>query len=82
MSRDTPYIYIATGRAKDITRSMPDGARVALHFPAIGRTLEVQVEANGCWSLSEMGAPGYFRDPRVIDSGQLDGRDNIQSTAP
>lgn len=54
-----PYVYIDTGKSKDVQRDAPNGARVAVHYPDLGRTIELETDERGRWYLQEIPAPGH-----------------------
>lgn len=54
-----PYVYISTGKSKDVQRDAPYGARVAIHYPELSRTIELEADAQGRWYLQEIPSPGH-----------------------
>lgn len=66
-----PYVYLATGKSRDVQRDAPYGARVAVHFPEFGRSVELEVNAHGIWSVSERPAPAHGGAVNVIAQGDL-----------
>lgn len=76
-----PYVYMATGKSRDVQREAPTGARCAVHFPDLGRTIELQVDRQGRWSLEELPAPGQSGPSYGIARGALGDSDEKPSTA-
>jgi hypothetical protein len=67
-----PRVYLDTrGVSRDISRSTPAGARVAVHYPEIGRTVELQTDAAGHYELREMPAPMMSGEEIAVYRGQL-----------
>jgi len=66
-----PYVYVATGKSRDVQRDAPTGARVAIHYPEIGRTIELYTDEHGRYSVTEMPAPGSSGEVRKVVTGQL-----------
>lgn len=70
-----PYAYLDTrGKSRDVSREAPNGARVALHFPELGRTIELEANAAGRYTLIDMPAPGTSGPTVEVVRGEL--RDN------
>jgi hypothetical protein len=68
-----PYVYVATGKSRDVQREAPTGARVAVHYPELGRTVELETNARGLWAVSERPAPGHGGEVVEIATGDLQG---------
>jgi hypothetical protein len=66
-----PYVYISTGKSKDIQRDAPEGARAAVHYPEFGRTIELQTDANGHWVLTDRPAPGHDGNVLKLAEGRI-----------
>lgn len=66
-----PYIYLATGKSRDVQRAAPTGARAAIHFPELGRTIELWADGEGRWSLDSLPAPGVSGHRTGIARGVL-----------
>jgi hypothetical protein len=66
-----PYVYVATGVSKDVRRNAPDGARVALHHPGLGRSIEVSMDAEGRWSVDSIPSPAHGGKSVGIARGKL-----------
>lgn len=43
----SPYVYVATGKSRDVSRNAPTGARVAIHYPELGRCIELHTDEHG-----------------------------------
>lgn len=67
-----PYVYIATGKSRDVQREAPTGARVAIHYPEIGRTIEIQTDARGNYHVTDRPAPGHGGESFDIARGTVD----------
>jgi hypothetical protein len=67
-----PYVYISTGKSKDIQRDAPTGARAAVHYPEIGRTIELLTDEHGHWWVSDRPAPGHGGNAVMKAQGQLE----------
>jgi hypothetical protein len=78
MPTKSPYVYIVTGKSRDISRNAPTGARVAIHYPKIGRTIEILSDENGRYSVEEMPAPGKSGATNKIARGSLDSPPSFQ----
>jgi hypothetical protein len=66
-----PSVYIATGQSQDVRRKAPEGARCAVHFPDLGRTIELWVDGEGRWALDSLPAPGRGGERYGIARGLL-----------
>lgn len=76
-----PYVYVDTYKhARDFQRNAPEGARVAVHYPDIGRTVELMTDVRGRWSVSDRPAPGHGGTPVTVASGEL--QDDPHPQAP
>lgn len=60
-----PYVYVSTDASKDLSRKAPNGARVAIHYPELGRTVEIETDARGRWTVTDRPAPG-IGGPSVV----------------
>lgn len=67
-----PYVYVETNKSKDVQREAPEGVRVAVHYPEIGRTVELHTNAHGDWWLEERPAPGHGGRAWTVAEGKLD----------
>jgi hypothetical protein len=67
-----PYVYVATGKSRDVQRDAPFGARLAFHHPELGRSVELEINPHGIWSVSERPAPGHGGEATVIAQGRLE----------
>lgn len=66
-----PYVYVATGVSRDVQRNAPDGARVAIHYPELGRTVELWTDADGRFSLDVMPSPMRSGETIGVARGEL-----------
>lgn len=67
-----PYVYVDTyGSARDWERNAPQGARVAVHYPELGRTVELMTDARGHWNVTERPAPGHGGQSITVGGGEL-----------
>lgn len=66
-----PYVYVSTGKSRDVSRLAPTGARTAVHYPEIGRSIEIQTDAFGRYHVVSMPAPGHAGPSFCIATGSL-----------
>lgn len=67
-----PNVYLSTlGASKDVPRRAPSGARVAVHYPWLGRSIELQATPLGTWGVSQIPAPGCQGDYLQVVHGDL-----------
>lgn len=67
----TTYVYLSTGKSRDVSRNAPDGARVAIHYPNLKRSVELTTDANGHWRVLDMPAPVYGGEVHEMARGQV-----------
>lgn len=59
-----PYVYISPAHARDFSRNLPEGGRIAVHFPEAGACVELHVDPRGGFAVlvgPSAGESGEFR---------------------
>jgi hypothetical protein len=72
-----PYAYIATSTSRDLTRNMPEGGRIAVHFPDLGHAVELHVDPRGGFAVTVGPSAGESGEWTQLLSHDFDGSDLV-----